>query len=76
MDTLTNQLKTAYGGIETQNASIKQLVAQRDELVAKYNASIKERNEVVGKYNDLVKRLERAQAPATNEVGSAAKGTR
>ena len=73
VDTLTNQLKTAYGGIETQNTSIKQLVAQRDELVAKLNVSVKERNEMVIKYNDLITRMEKSQPPAANETGSGAK---
>jgi chromosome segregation ATPase len=63
VDTLTNKVKTAYDGIESQNSAIKQLTAQRDELVAKCNASMRERNELVAKYNDLVKRLEPERAP-------------
>ena len=64
LNALTNKIKTAHDGIEAQNNAIAQLVAQRDEFVSKYNASVKERNEVVGKYNDLVKRLEQNQVPA------------
>ncbi len=39
--TLTNKLTEAYAGIEKQNAALKELAAQRDELVRKYNDEVK-----------------------------------
>ncbi len=62
VDTLTAKLKEAYAGIERQNESITNLVAQRDEFVNKYNDIVKARNEVVTKYNDLVKQVQKQQA--------------
>lgn len=41
---------------------IKDLVADRDDLVSRLNDSIKERNEIVVKYNALVKQIEAMQA--------------
>ena len=73
VDNLTGKLKRAYGDIQKQNDNISQLVTQRDDLVAKYNASVKDRNDVVGKYNDLVKRIEKQQASkAGSHAGKAA----
>jgi chromosome segregation ATPase len=56
------KLKEAYAGIEKQNAAMKELAAQRDEFIRKFNESVKDRNEIVGKYNDLVSQVERKQA--------------
>ena len=73
VETLQGKLKEAYAGIEKQNAALKELTTQRDELVTKYNEGIKDRNEVVNKYNDLVRQVEKNQtsseaAPQTDEA--------
>jgi chromosome segregation ATPase len=60
--TLEARLKEAYDGIQKQNNSVKDLVAQRDEFVKKYNESVNERNEVVAKYNALAAQIEQVQA--------------
>ena len=60
--TLEAKLKETYDGIQKQNAALKDLVAQRDEFVKKYNEGLKERNEVVNKYNELAGQVERMQA--------------
>jgi chromosome segregation ATPase len=65
--TLEGKLKEAYGGIQKQNDSIKELVAQRDEFVKKFNDSVKERNEIVNKYNDLVSQMQKLQAADTKK---------
>jgi chromosome segregation ATPase len=62
--TLEAKLKDTYDGIKKQNEAVQQLVTQRDEFVAKYNASVKDRNEVVAKYNALVKEIETRQPAA------------
>jgi chromosome segregation ATPase len=62
VDTLSAKLKDAYAGIEKQNESITNLVAQRDDFVKKYNDEVKERNDVVGKYNDLVNQMQKQQS--------------
>jgi chromosome segregation ATPase len=59
---LQGKLKEAYAGIQKQNDAIKELVAQRDEFVKKFNDEVKDRNEVVNKYNDLVRHVEKNQA--------------
>ena len=59
---LQTKLKEAYAGIQKQNDSLKELVAQRDEVVKKYNDEVKDRNEVVNKYNELVRQVEKNQA--------------
>src|SRR6266478_10161113 len=59
--TLEAKLKETYEGIQKQNAAMKDLVAQRDEFVKKYNEELKERNEVVNKYNELAGQVERMQ---------------
>ena len=56
------KLKVAYEGIEKQNAAMKDLVAQRDKFVQKYNDEVKDRNDVVSKYNDLVRQVETNQS--------------
>ena len=59
--TLEAKLKEAYDGIKKQNEAIKELVAQRDEFISKYNDSVKDRNSVVAKYNDLVEKVNKQQ---------------
>jgi chromosome segregation ATPase len=60
--TLEGRLKEAYDGIQKQNDAIKQLAAQRDEFVKKYNDEVVDRNNVVSNYNDLVARFEKLQS--------------
>jgi chromosome segregation ATPase len=62
VETLEKKLKEAYDGIEKQNAALKELAAQRDEFITKYNNSVKDRNDVVSKYNDLVAQVQKAQS--------------
>ena len=62
VDTLTAKLKDAYAGIAQQNATITNLVSQRDEFVKKFNDEVKDRNEVVAKYNDLVNQMQKQQS--------------
>jgi chromosome segregation ATPase len=59
---LQGKLKEAYNGVQKQNEAIKELIAQRDELVKKFNDEVKDRNEVVNKYNDLVRQVEKNQS--------------
>jgi chromosome segregation ATPase len=61
VNTLEAKLKEAYAGLEKQNNALTNLVAQRDDLVEKYNQEVKDRNDVVAKYNDLASRLEKLQ---------------
>ena len=71
VDTLQSKLKEAYAGIEQQNETITNLVAQRDEFVKKFNDSVKDRNDVVAKYNDLVKQLQKkADGDGNNDHAS------
>jgi len=65
VDTLEARLKESYAGIQKQNDALKELVAQRDEFVKKFNDSVKDRNDVVTKYNDLA-----AQAAEKLQGGS------
>ncbi len=67
VDTLETKLKEAYDGINKQNESIKQLVAERDEVVKKLNDSVKERNEIVARYNELAARVEKSQSGGTKQ---------
>jgi chromosome segregation ATPase len=60
--TVEGKLKDAYEGIKKQNESLKELVAQRDEFVQKYNDSVRERNDIVAKYNALVDQIRKLQA--------------
>ena len=62
---LQTKLKEAYEGIQKQNDAMKELVAQRDEFVKKFNDEVKDRNEVVNKYNDLVRQVEKNQAASS-----------
>jgi len=60
--TFEAKLKEAYDGINKQNDAIRELVAQRDEFVRKYNDSVKEGNNVVAKYNELAAQIEKMQS--------------
>ena len=64
---LQAKLKEAYEGIQKQNQAMKELVAQRDEFVKKFNDEVKDRNEIVNKYNDLVRQVEKNQAASTKQ---------
>jgi uncharacterized coiled-coil DUF342 family protein len=64
---LQGKLKEAYDGIQKQNAAMKELLAQRDEFVKKFNDEVKDRNEVVNKYNDLVHQVEKSQTNAAKQ---------
>jgi len=55
-------LTEAYDGIKKQNEALKELAAQRDEYVKKFNDSVKDRNDVVAKYNDLVQKVDKQQS--------------
>jgi chromosome segregation ATPase len=59
--TLTNKLAEAYAGIEKQNAALKELAAQRDDILRKYNDEVKDRNNVVSNYNALAAQVEKLQ---------------
>jgi chromosome segregation ATPase len=61
VETLQGKLKEAYSGIQKQNEAVKELVAQRDELVKKLNDSVKDRNVLVAKYNDLAAQAAKLQ---------------
>jgi chromosome segregation ATPase len=61
VDALQTKLKEAYTGIEKQNAAFTNLIAQRNEIVHKYNDEVKDRNDVVNKYNELAKQVEKLQ---------------
>jgi len=61
VDALEAKLKEAYAGIDKQNAVISNLVAQRNDLIQKYNDEVKDRNNVVAKYNELAKQIEKQQ---------------
>jgi chromosome segregation ATPase len=63
---LTTNLTEAYDGIKKQNDAIAKLVAERDEFVGKYNASVKSQNETVEKYNDMVQRVKKLQDAANS----------
>jgi chromosome segregation ATPase len=67
VDTLEAKLKAAYAGIEQQNETITNLVAQRDDVVKKFNNEVKDRNDVVAKYNDLVKQVQQPQSGGTTK---------
>jgi chromosome segregation ATPase len=66
---LQAKLKEAYDGIQKQNEAMKELVAQRDDLVKKFNDEVKDRNEVANKYNELVHQVEKTRPPAANSRG-------
>ena len=64
---LQTKLKEAYEGIQKQNDAMKELVAQRDEFVKKFNDEVKDRNDVVNKYNELVRQVEKNQGASTKQ---------
>ena len=67
VEKLEAKLKEASDGIVKQNDAIKQLAAERDAAIQKYNDSMKERNALAEKYNDLVERFNKLQgAGASN----------
>jgi hypothetical protein len=61
VDTLEANLKDAYADLQKQDGDLTNLVAQRDDLVKKYNDEVKDRNDIVAKYNDLAKQVEKSQ---------------
>ena len=61
VDTLQSKLKESYAGISQQNETITNLIAQRDDIVRKYNDSVKNRNDVVAKYNELAAQVQKLQ---------------
>ena len=63
VDALEAKLKDAYAGIEKQNEAITNLIAQRNDLVQKYNDEVKDRNDIVAKYNELAKQVQSAAKP-------------
>jgi chromosome segregation ATPase len=65
---LEAKLKEAYAGIDKQNAAISNLVAQRNDLIQKYNDEVKDRNNVVTKYNELAKQVEKLQSGSDNST--------
>ena len=64
---LTNLQVKLKEGIQKQNEAMKELVAQRDEFVKKFNDEVKDRNEIVNKYNELVRQVEKNQAASTKQ---------
>jgi chromosome segregation ATPase len=68
VDALESKLKDAYAGIDKQNEAISNLVAQRNDLVQKYNDEVKDRNDIVNKYNDLAKQFEKLQSGNGNSA--------
>ncbi len=63
VDALESKLKEVYAGIDKQNEAITNLVAQRNDLVQKYNDEVKDRNNIVEKYNELVKQVQSGGKP-------------
>ena len=63
VDALESKLKEVYTGIDKQNEAITNLVAQRNDLVQKYNDEVKDRNNIVEKYNELVKLVQSGGKP-------------
>jgi hypothetical protein len=61
VDALEAKLKDAYAGIDKQNETITNLIAQRNDLVQKYNDEVKDRNDVVAKYNELASQVQKQQ---------------
>jgi len=68
VDALEAKLKEAYADLDRQNGAISNLVAQRNDLVQKYNDEVKDRNDIVSKYNDLVKQVEKLQSGNNNST--------
>jgi len=63
VDALESKLKEVYAGIDKQNEAITNLLAQRNDLVQKYNDEVKDRNNIVEKYNELVKQVQSGGKP-------------
>ncbi len=63
VDALESKLKEVYAGIDKQNEAITNLIAQRNDLVQKYNDEVKDRNNIVEKYNELVKQVQSGGKP-------------
>ena len=63
VDALEAKLKEIYAGIDKQNEAITNLVAQRNDLMQKYNDEVKDRNAIVEKYNELVKQVQAGGKP-------------
>ena len=61
VDALQSKLKDVYVGIDKQNEAITNLVAQRNDIVQKYNDEVKDRNDVVAKYNELAAQVKKLQ---------------
>jgi chromosome segregation ATPase len=59
VDTLEAKLKETYAGVDKQNEAITNLIAQRNDLVQKYNDEVKDRNDVVAKYNELANQIQK-----------------
>jgi chromosome segregation ATPase len=58
---LEARVKEDNDAIEKQNGELKQLVADRDALLTKYNNLVLDRNNVVSNYNDLAARFVKLQ---------------
>ncbi len=58
---LEARIKEDNDAIEKQNGELKQLVADRDTLLKKYNDLVIDRNNVVSNYNDIAARLVKLQ---------------
>jgi chromosome segregation ATPase len=63
VDALESKLKETYAGIDKQNEAITNLIAQRNDLVQKYNDEVKDRNDIVAKYNELAKQVQSGGKP-------------
>ena len=61
VDKFAAKLKEASDGITKQNDAIKELAAERDNAIRKYNDSVKDRNALAEKYNNLVERFNKLQ---------------
>jgi chromosome segregation ATPase len=59
---LQSKLKEVYAGIDRQNEAITNLLAQRNDLVQKYNDEVKDRNDIVAKYNELAAQVQKLQS--------------
>lgn len=67
VDKLEAKLKEASEGILKQNDAIKQLAAERDAAIQKYNDSIKDQRALAEKYNSLVDRFNKLQSATSAE---------
>jgi chromosome segregation ATPase len=50
--------------LKKQDAALKELIKQRDDLVEKFNREVTDRNAVVAKYNALVQQINQARQAA------------